>query len=221
MYAREPELWTYVMCIRHATKDIVIHSMNKYGDDEFSLLSLEKQQRSLEFKDFSVFGKRGIVDSQVSWIPGLTNTLNYVVNEIILTPGEEITDFNGFKIKAENDCLVISNGRLNYRIKEKKDWSDLEALGPAFYAGHLGPNPLFEWQFKYWLCRLTLQNVEVDYSDPKDYKPHRRHKWCLVPISKGSREFEIYSIFVPSTGGAYRGPHTYRAYKTWYKSTWD
>ena len=211
MYEYQPERWCYIMSIRHSTKDIAVNSQYKPMKG-FSLLSLDEQRKESEFKRFSNFGKQGIVIEETSWMPDVTNTLNYVVNEIVLHPGEQIEDFHGFIIKAEKDCLLVSNGERDYRIKEKKDWSEVESEGCFYYGGHIGERPLFPWNFKYWLNLFTFKDANRDKADPQSIKAHRYLKWCLSPSNEKSNHFHIYSMYIP------REKVQWREYKIWYDS---
>lgn len=213
MYAYQPKRWCYVMCIKHATKDISINCLNS-TEKWLSLLSFDEQQKTPEFHSFSNFGRKGSTDIELSWLPDVTNTLYYVVNEITLHPGEEIKDFNGFTIKAKNDYLLISNGKKNYRIKEKKDWSDIESKGTIKYGGHRGGNPLFPWHLKYWLYFFGLSDSDMDFPDPKNIKDHRFLKWCLSPTDNKSSDYIIYTMYIPHKDVVWRKR------KVWYDSTW-
>lgn len=206
-----PERWMYVMCIKHASKDIALSSMNVYSQ-RFSYLSPKKQEKEPEFKNFSIFGKRGIVDTEWSYIPQAIDKLNYVTNEIVLAEGDTITDFNGFTIEATANALVVSNGKKRYTIKEKQDWSDIESKGRVNYAGHIGHKYISEWQMFLW--SIGLRDDMWDYPDPNDIKPHRFMKWCLSPIDKESCNFEIYTVYIPKRDVAWRKRNV------WYKSTW-
>ena len=206
-----PERWAYVMCIKHASKDIAVSSMNQYTKRN-SYLPPKKQEKQPEFKNFSIFGKRGIVDTEWSYIPQAIDKLNYVTNEIVLAEGESITDFNGFTIKATADSLIISNGKKRYSIKEKLDWTDIESIGGIAYGGHHGPRPIFGW--KQFLWSIGLRESMWDYHGPKNIKPHRYLKWCLSPTENHSSNFEIYTMYVPSRDVAWIKR------KVWYDSTW-
>lgn len=212
MYTCQPKRWCYVMCIKHATKDISINCLNS-TEKWLSLLSFGEQQKAPEFHSFSNFGRKGSIDMELSWLPDVTNTLYYVVNEITLHPGEEMKDFNGFTIKAKSDYLLISNGKKDYRIKEKKDWTDIESKGTFKYCGHIGTNPVFGW--KKFLWDIGLRDSAYDDQAPKNIKAHRFLKWCLSPTDDKSSDYVIYTMYIPHKDVVW----TKR--KVWYDSTWE
>lgn len=208
-----PERWMYIMCIRHESKDIAVLCMNN-SHRELSALPPSKQAKMPEFKNFQVFGKRGVVETDWSFIPQVTDKLNYIVNEVVLSTGESIVDFNGFTISAEHDALAVSNKRKKYRIKEKNDWNEITSQGGIDYAGHYGPNPVSKWQM--CLYSLGLREDMWDYPEEKDIKKHRFFKWCVSPIEGKPDEFQVQTRFIPNA------PVLLCIMReTWYKSTWE
>lgn len=207
-----PERWQYIMCIKHATKDISISCMNSHSK-RLSALSPKKQRKSSEFKFFSNFGKNGTIDTDISFIPQYTDKLNYITNEIVLEEGKSITDFNGFTITAKSDNLVISNGEKYYHIKEKHDWTDITSKGDFEYGGHIGTYVVSGWQNFLW--NLDLRDSHIAEKDPADIKEHRYFKWCVSPIDGIPNQFEVYTEYWTNLAG----PPS-RMQHNWYKSTW-
>ena len=203
----------YVMCIRHESKEIAVSCINN-SDKILSTLSPKKQAERPEFKNFSIFGKRGIVDTDWSFLPQVTDKLNFIINEIVLAEGESIVDFNGFTISAEQDALVVSNNKKKYRIKEKHDWTDITSKGTLTYCGHYGANPLNGWQWFLW--SVGLRDDMWDYSREEDIKEHRFFKWCVSPIEEAPSEFQVETRYLSSPPEV-----LYIKSKTWYKSTWE
>ena len=112
--------------------------MGGYGN-RFSSSPPSYIEAENEFKNFFIFGSKGTVDIDESFIPQTNTPINYVTNEVCLSVGESIIDFNGFTIGAEQDGFVVSNGKKSMLISEKHDWSEIISKGFFLYGGHIGP----------------------------------------------------------------------------------
>lgn len=207
-----PERWMYVMCIRHESNDIAVSCINS-SNKILSTLSPKKQAQMSEFKNFSIFGKRGTVDTDCSFFPQVTDKLNYIINEVVLSDGESIVDFNGFSISAGKDYLLVSNNKKKYRIKAKHDWTDITSKGAIYYCGSRGARYVSDWHMFLW--SIGLRESIWDDVDEKEIKEYRFFKWCVSPIEGKPNEFRVTTRYMPHP------PELLCiTWKTWYSSTW-
>lgn len=206
---RSQEYWTYIMCIRHSSKAIALSCLSSY----INILSTtppKRQQSSNEFRNFSVFGTKGTVDKEESFIPQEAEQLTYVINDVDLSVGESIIDFNGFTITAEENALVVSNGTNKMVIPEKHDWQEITDKGFFSYGGHIGSSVVKGWERFLW--NIGLRESHIEYKNPKENKQYRYLKWCISPLEPNSNEFEVYSIYIPAKDVVWRKK------KIWYTS---
>lgn len=182
------------MSIRHPTRDIALTCLNTYGN--FLSTSTPKQLKATnEFKNVSVFGSRGTVDIDEGFVPDDDVIIKYVTNEVEMSIGESITDFNGFTIVAEADAFVVSNEKKKISISEKHDWSEITSKGFFEYGGSLGEVCVTGWKEIMW--KLCLRESFTEYKDPAAAKQHRYWKWCISPAANNPGEFEVYSVYIP------------------------
>ena len=185
--------WVYIMNIRHPSKDIALSCMGVYGK-HFSSSPPSRIVEANEFKHFFTFGLKGTIDIDESFIPQINTPINYVTNEVRLSDGESMIDFNGFTINVQQDGFVVSNGKKRILISEKYDWSEITSNGFFFYAGHIGPKRVDGLRKLLWNIGLRDSGMEC----VKLEKKHRYLKWCISPIETNSNEFEVYTIYVPA-----------------------
>lgn len=191
--------WVYIMNIRHPSKDISLSCMGVYGK-HYSSSPPSRIETANEFKNFSIFGSKGTVDIDESFRPDFDNAINYVTNEVILSDGESITDFNGFTINVEQDGFVVSNGKKSIFISEKHDWSEITSNGFFVYGGHVGSNSVSGWRWLLW--NIGLRDSAIEYTE--NIKKHRYLKWCISPMETNSNEFEVYTIYIPDRDVVWR-----------------
>lgn len=198
-YGTAPDRWIYIMSIRHPTRDITLTCLNTYGNF-LSTSSPEQLRETNEFNNFSIFGSKGTVDIDEGYMPNVSARIKYVTNEVELSIGESITDFNGFTIVAEDDAFVVSNGKKKISISENHDWSAITSNGFFEYGGPAGEVCVEGWQRVMWIFGLRKSGME--YKKPA--RQHRYWKWCISPIAYNSKEFEVYSIYIPKNEVAWR-----------------
>lgn len=182
------------MSIRHPTRDIALTCLNTYGNF-LSTSTPEQLKATNEFKNVSVFGSRGTVDIDEGFVPDDDVRIKYVTNEVEMSIGESITDFNGFTIVAEADAFVVSNGKKKISISEKHDWSEITSNGFFEYGGSIGTVCVTGWKEIMW--ELGLRESRTEYKDPAAAKQHRYWKWCISPMAHNPSEFEVYSVYIP------------------------
>lgn len=196
----------YIMCIRHHSKDIALTCLNTYGTF-LSQLSPDQMLKTNEFENPSVFGSRGTTDTEEVYMPQVNNRIQYVTNEVELSSGESITDFNGFTIKAEEDAFVVSNGKRKVLISEKQDWLEITSNGFFEYGGQCGSRPVEGWQEFLW-C-LGFRKSMLEYKPAKEC---RYWKWCISPVKDNPNEFEVYTVYIP------KNEVVWQRRKIWYSS---
>lgn len=201
--------WVYIMNIRHPSKDIALSCMGVY-DHRFSSSPPSYIEKANEFKNFSVFASKGTVDIDESFIPQTDTSLHYVTNEVSLSVGESIIDFNGFEINAVQDGFVVSNSKKSIFIPEKHDWSEITSNGSFLYGGHMGPRNV--GGLRKFLWNIGLVDSGIEYTKPENVKKYRYLKWCISPIETSSNEFEVYTIYIPARDAVWRKR------KVWFQS---
>ena len=73
--------WVYIMNNRHSSKDVALSCMGAYGK-HFSSSPASYIEAENEFKNFSIFGSKGTVDIDESFIHQTNTPINYVTNEV-------------------------------------------------------------------------------------------------------------------------------------------